>query len=74
MNKVLSEDVLDTLTFTKWFDSGTEKIRMIKKLNEFYNHLPKCHRETNKGNYTILQNVISNSAFDLDREVAYNNR
>ncbi len=71
---VLTEDILNTLDLTKWFNFGYEKFRMEKKLNEYYQFHPDCFREVNSGNYSFLERVITNSVFDLEKEFEYTNR
>ena len=70
---LLSDNILNTLNFTKWFNSDCEKARMIKKLNEYYQYHSVCYREINQGDYSFLQRIIDNSAFNLDKNFAYNN-
>ena len=55
---ILSEEVLSKLDFETFISFGGEKEKLIKTLNEIYQHHPICFNKTNKGDLSFLRNII----------------
>ena len=54
----LSEDVLSKLPLEYYQSIGGDKEKAIRQLNEVYQYLPKCYVKVNKGDYSILNDLM----------------